>query len=378
MVIVIDALDEFETEVYRDDIRVIIQLLPRVQISKYMRLRFFLTSRPELPIRLGFKSIKDGHQHLGLHDVPKSAIERDISIFLRQKLLDIQHDHALSTDWPGDGVIEVLLARTVPLFISAATLCRFIGDANWDPQNRLQEILADRTKYISKMASIYVPVLSRLLAGQDEWETKDLVEEFKKIVGTIIVLATPLSVNSLARLVGLNANNIKRRLDRLHSVLNIPDNLDMPVRLLHLSFRDFLLDCRTKGTKESKKFWIDQKAVHQALTGKCLEIMSCRLRKNICNLPNDGTQRGEIDIHSISRHLPPELQYACRYWTQHLLQCLDPVTELIKAFSFLKIHLLHWMEAMGVLGIISEVVGVIKRLQSLIQVSSSERSPGIY
>ncbi|THC90327.1 hypothetical protein EYZ11_010206 [Aspergillus tanneri] len=365
MVIVIDALDECETEDYKDDIRVIIQLLPRVQISKYMRLRFFLTSRPELPIRLGFKNIKDRHQHLGLHDVPKAAIERDISIFLRHSFVDIQHDHELSTDWPGDGVIEALLARTVPLFISAATLCRFIGDANWDPQSRLQEILADRTLYVSKMASIYVPVLNRLLAGQDLWETKYLIKEFKKIVGTIIVLATPLSVNSLAQIVGLKANNIKRRLDRLHSVLNIPDNLNVPVRLLHLSFRDFLLDCRTKGTKESEQFWIDEKAVHQDLTGKCLEIMRRSLRKNICNLPDDGTQRSEIDIHSISRHLPPELQYACRYWTHHLLQCLDPAMELVRAFPFLEVHLLHWIEAMGVLGTASEVVEMVKRLQSI-------------
>ena len=42
---------------------------------------------------------------------------------------------------------------------------------------------------------------------------------------------------------------------------------------------------------------------------------------------------------------------------------------LIKAFSFLKVHFLHWVEAMSVLGIVSEVVGVIKSLQPVIQVS---------
>jgi len=40
---------------------------------------------------------------------------------------------------------------------------------------------------------------------------------------------------------------------------------------------------------------------------------------------------------------------------------------LIKAFSFLKVHFLHWVEAMSVLGIVSEVVGIIKSLQSFIQ-----------
>jgi hypothetical protein len=165
-------------------------------------------------------------------------------------------------------------------------------------------------------------------------------------------------------------NNISKRLERLHSVLNIPENLHAPVRLLHLSFWDFIIDPRTKGTAESEQFWIDEKEVHQNLTTQCLDVMNHSLRKNICNLPGDDTQRSKIDIHSINHHLPPELQYACHYWAQHLTQSQDPASKLAKAFSFLKVHLLHWVEAMSVLGLISEVVGVIKRLQSVIQVIS--------
>jgi hypothetical protein len=370
VLIVIDALDECESEERRDDIKVILQLLPRVQTSKWVRLRFFLTSRPELPIRLGFKEIKGDHQNLDLHDVPKSEIAHDISIFLKHGFSHIRQDHGISVDWPGDEVIEVLIARTVPLFISAATLCRFIGDANWDPQIRLEEILADQSIYVSKMAGTYLPVLNQLLLGQDKWETRQLIQEFRQIVGVIIVLATPLSVNALSELFHKSTNNISKRLERLHSVLNIPENLHAPVRLLHLSFRDFLIDPRTKGTAESEQFWIDEKEVHQNLTTQCLDVMNHSLRKNICNLPGDDTQRSEIDIHSINHHLPPELQYACRYWAQHLTQSQDPASKLAKAFSFLKVHLLHWVEAMSVLGLISEVVGVIKRLQSVIQVST--------
>jgi hypothetical protein len=77
-------------------------------------------------------------------------------------------------------------------------------------------------------------------------------------------------------------------------------------------------------------------------------------------------------MHSISRHLPPELQYACRYWTQHLLQRVDPVMELVKAFSFLEAHFLHWVEAMGALSTVSELVGMIRKLRSIRQVSTCE------
>jgi hypothetical protein len=104
--------------------------------------------------------------------------------------------------------------------------------------------------------------LISMRSRQDKWETQQLVQEFKKIVGVIIVLATPLSVNALSRLLSTETINIKKGLDRLHSILNIPDDLYAPVRLLHLSFQDFLLDIKTKETKESEQFWIDEKAVH--------------------------------------------------------------------------------------------------------------------
>jgi hypothetical protein len=98
--------------------------------------------------------------------------------------------------------------------------------------------------------------------------------------------------------------------------------------------------------------------------------MRCSLKKNICNLPSGSIQRSEIDMQSIDHHLPAELQYACRYWAEHLTLCQDPVSELANAFSILKVHLLHWVEAMSILGLLSEVIVVMKRLQSAIQVST--------
>jgi hypothetical protein len=54
LVMVIDALDECERD---GDIRNILHLLARFQSVATVRLRVFVTSRPELPVRLGFKSI---------------------------------------------------------------------------------------------------------------------------------------------------------------------------------------------------------------------------------------------------------------------------------------------------------------------------------
>jgi hypothetical protein len=217
------------------------------------------------------------------------------------------------------------------------------------------------------MASTYLPILKQLLIGQSKREIRQLIQEFKKIIGTIVMLATPLSITAISHLLSMETNDIKKRLDRLYSVLNIPNNLDIPVRLLHLSFQDFLLDPETKN-EESKQFWIDKKTVHQMLTNYCINAMDRSLKRNICSLQDDSAQQSDVTKCSINHHLPPELQYACHYWTQHLVQSQHPVTMLVKAFLFLKVHFLHWVEAMSILGIMSEVMGVIKSLQSDIQV----------
>lgn len=369
MVIVIDALDECEQE---NDIRLILQLLPQVQKSSSVQLRIFLTSRPELPVRLGFKKIEnEDYQDLGLHEIPKPEIKHDISLFLKDRFSQIRQERSLPSNWPGEENIQIMVARAVPLFISAATLCRFVGDVKWNPESRLRAILADETTYVSKMDSTYLPVLNQLLTGQDEWESKQLVQEFKEIVGVIILLATPLSVNALVGLLNMETDDISNRLHLLHSVLSIPDDLDMPVRLLHLSFRDFLLDSKKK---DNSPFWIDEKEIHHRLTIQCLTVMHCHLKKNFCNLPGEGTQRTEIDAHSINQYTPSELQYACRYWAQHLVQSKDLNSVIHDAFLFLQKHFLHWVEAMSILGIISEVVGIINLLQSVIHVSSCGES----
>lgn len=123
LVIVIDALDECDRE---EGIRAILQLLPR---TTPVSLRFFLTSRPELPIRLGFNQMLEGtYQDLILHEVPKQTVKHDIALFLVHELGRIRQQRSLSPYWPGKDQIQALVETATPLFIFADTACRYIGD----------------------------------------------------------------------------------------------------------------------------------------------------------------------------------------------------------------------------------------------------------
>ncbi|THC87201.1 hypothetical protein EYZ11_013354 [Aspergillus tanneri] len=183
-VMVIDALDECEHD---QDIRNIIRLLPLLHKAKLVRLRIFLTSRPELPISLGFFEIGDyEYQDLALHEISKEVTERDIYLFLQDRFAKIRRDRNISNDWPGDKVIQELVRISVPLFISAATVCRYIENSRWDPKLRLTELLKDQAKYVSRMDRTYLPILTQLLNDQesDELEQQQLLQEFQDIEWT--------------------------------------------------------------------------------------------------------------------------------------------------------------------------------------------------
>jgi NACHT domain len=367
-IVVIDALDECERE---EDIRAILKLLARTKDIKPVSLRILVTSRPELPIRLGFRQMSDGtYQDLVLHEVPKRTIEHDIRLFLEHKLREIQEERSLSPNWPRRDQIQALVELAVPLFIFAATACRYIADQRDNPIERLKVILQYQSAtHISKLDRTYLPILSQLFDDEDEADKERRTSEFRDIVGSIIVLESPLSISSLARLLQISKEDIKCRLDSLHSVLNILDSEDLPVRLLHLSFRDFLVDPQKKG---KSPFWVDERETHERLASKCLKLLSSPegLRQNICKLLNPGTLRCEVDKQTIAICLPPELQYACRYWVYHLEQSNRHIHDGDSIHLFLQKYLLYWLEAMSLVGEAYKCIYMINRLQALTEVRS--------
>ena len=165
----------------------------------------------------------------------------------------------------------------------------------------------------------------------------------------------------------MSKEDVTCRLDLLYSVLSIPINEDVPIRLLHLSFYDFLVD---PGKRGKSPYWVDRKGTHKTLAGKCLQLMSSLkgLKQNMCNLPMPGTLRSEIDKQSIADCLPPEVQYACRYWVHHLGQSQSHICDGDAVHEFLQKLFLCWLEAISLIGEVSEGIRMIDSLQSLVHV----------
>jgi hypothetical protein len=361
-VVVIDALDECEQE---QDIRAILQLLARTKDIRTVPLRIFVTSRPELHIRLGFKEMSNGtYQDLILHEVPRSTIKHDIRLFFQHELGVIQKERMLSPDWPATHQIQALVELAVPLFIYAATVCRYVGTKGSNPMVYLDKVLKYQKTTFSQLDRIYLPVIDQLLADQEDDDKETWLQEFRNIVGSIVVLESPLSITSLARLLQVSQEDIKCRLDSLHSILSVPDSENIPIRLLHLSFREFLVDPQKQG---KSSFWVDQRSTHTKLASCCLELMSgsSGLHQNMCSLSAPGVLRNEIDEATVAASLSPGLQYACRYWITHLEHSKQTIVNGDTTQLFLQKHLLHWLEAMSLMREFRTCDRLLDKLQML-------------
>ncbi|KAJ5936027.1 hypothetical protein N7454_005325 [Penicillium verhagenii] len=359
VLMVIDALDECDHD---QDVRNIIRFLPRLQKVDSIRLRVFLTSRPELPINLGFSEItEDKYQDLVLHEIPEEVTEHDIRLFLQDRFAAIRQDRDIFQDWPGDEAIQQLVTMSVPLFISAATVCRYIENSKWEPRFRLTELLNDQAKYASRMEKTYMPIMKQLLDDResDESEQQQILHEFHEIIGTIILLATPFSVNTLSEFLGIERGLISNRLNSFQSILSVPSNRDFPVKTLHLSFRDFLI-------RSNSQFGVHEPTKHKEIARSCLRVMERHLKKDICRLEHPSALRKDINRQLLNHHLPPELQYSCRYWIYHLDQSQAVSSKTEDVLLFLKGYFLYWVEVMSLLELLSEVVGMLNLLHSLI------------
>jgi hypothetical protein len=114
---------------------------------------------------------------------------------------------------------------------------------------------------------------------------------------------------------------------------------------------------------------VDEKLIHFKLTGTCLDIMSKSLKKNICNLESPGSLASDVEEDMIIRCLPSHLQYACRYWVDHLERGSFDIPDGGMVHMFLKTYLLYWLEALSLIGRLSDGFSMVARLEILLTVS---------
>jgi hypothetical protein len=353
-----------------DDVSLLIGCLAAAAAVEHVDLRILVTSRPDQPINIGFGDIStDTRQDFILHDIEQSIVDQDLAVYYKHQLGQIARTSHLDAAFLSHDAIQMLVQKSCRLFIYAATVCLFVRAGRSLAGKRLAHLVStDRlpAKAGTALDQMYRTVLeSSLTADLDPEEMAEIRELFRQIMGTIVVLFDALSPASLAMLLDQSKETIASPLGRLHALLDVPEEEGRLIRLLHPSFREFLLDShRCSNTT----FCIDAKEAHRRLFECCLRVMSGCLRQDMCDLRRLGTRVG-VRRSDVNKSVPFAVQYACRYWVYHLKRSDVDAQEHRGIAEFFEARFLFWLETLALIGRLADGIAMLQLLETRLPVS---------
>ena len=358
-VIIVDALDECVDD---QPASALLSVLGRY-VKDLSSVKFFITGRPEPRIRTGFRLplLEPITQVFLLHDVELSDVDKDIRLYLQEKLTAVakrRSDLDLSDPWPRDQDLTTLTKKSSGLFIFASTLARFIESEYHEPDERLQLIVAQSTSTVYEGGAgidpLYSQVLEHAFSGTKE---TTVFTNLRRVLGAVILAFNPLSREQIAKILGISARLIATTLRHLHSVLLVPNEDSEEIRVFHKSFPDFLQD---PNRCSDSKFLIDPSTHHGDIALGCLELLKS-LKPNPCDLPDFVMNR---DVHNLPELLEDKVgsatRYACSYWAMHVRS--SPTTDgyalrlIASATEFFSTNAIQWIEVMSLENRLESVV----------------------
>jgi len=378
--IIIDALDECKDE---EPVSSILSVLSRY-VEQIPHVKFFITGRPELQIRSGFRlaALRPFTEEFRLHEVEYRLVNTDIERFFRARLTDIAKNRSnedVTEDWPRSSYIDILCRKAANFFVYASTTIQFMASPYRWPSKRLALLVSLPQSTIHEgefgIDSLYARVLRHAYHGVGS-DNQEVYRHFRSVVGAVLLALNPLSMKSLSDLLHDfdTPSDISRSLRSLHSLLLIPEDIETPIRPFHRSFPDFLIDPKRC---QDTRFYVDPSVHHTEILLSCFYLMEKKLKRNICDLDENTVLSDVDDLYSWREdHIGTALQYACKFWTRHLMMSPSsgPNTEEVqKAIDkFFTTHLLFWVEVLIIMDALDVCVHCINDIKRWYIAVSSE------
>jgi hypothetical protein len=350
--LLVDALDECE----QDLLRTFLDLTTSPTAS--CKIKWVFTSR-------NIRSIQEKLLHLGFShhtslEVNSSRVSEAVVSFIRFKVDRLAAQKGYSKELQQLVRLD-MEARADGTFLWVALVCK-----------ELERVTARKTlrtmqQVPAGLPQLYQRMLERIAADNDE-EDRDFCEALLRV---ITIAQRPLHQAEIGYLAGLpsdiidDSTTIDELVKSCGSFLTTREGI---ISFVHQSAKDYF----TTGSG-CAIFTYGQPQAHEKLARRCLELVTAPsgLRQDMCNLSDPGVLRREIDGETIDHNLTPELQYACRYWVDHLERSGRSIKDGDATHRFLEKHFLHWLEAMSLINETSLCVRLVARLQALAMVGYS-------
>ncbi|KAJ7611051.1 hypothetical protein DFH06DRAFT_1064975 [Mycena polygramma] len=378
-IICLDALDECG----KDRGQVLLRWLSDSIHQLPTHILFFLTGRPDVPSYLKFHALKPLIHNIILDDLAPDTVRGDVRLYISQSL-DGSRWITPSPWRPQDCDVDEITKRADGLFVFAATCVRYIcGDGlRFDPQQSVDYLL--RGAPLSHLDALYFHIVNEasLLPTARDLRGTNYHSDAMQVLGTILHLLEPLDLGSLAAVLQMKHENVKRILTPLSAVIHIPESVGT-VKVIHLSFREFMtsgilqehpdpLSGENKcGRPDLLCGTDDQQCL---LTSNLIRVMQDKLKFNICDLPTSGLRNAAMpDMEwRLTRYIPGHLRYACRYWADHLTMVPFQLDVAEEAHKFLRDKFLFWLEVLSLTGMVGSGTAALSRCAAWIKGSLSK------
>lgn len=358
VLVVIDALDECDKVAGREGGELIPLIVSAIRkLSR--RVKLLITSREEPAVMAMLKAmgLNTPQSLVQLQKIEDIVVKADIEAFFHHHFRRIAELAGFEDpdSWPTEADFDLVVEQTGKLFVYATLVIRLFEDLRTNPETILEEVLRPSAPSASGsplqgLDDLYLTVLEKAVAASEASAAR-VVQRVRKVLAALILLQTPVNAHTLSKLLDEDLYDIQQDIKHLSAVLLIPDKADDSITIFHLSFLDFVT---TRCSDE--RFRVDPQVYHALLSRCCLAAMSRCLKYDVCEIGDFTVMNRDIKDLEVRRErvLPHEVRYACKYWAVHASNAGHSEDELPKVLgAFCNQHLLHWAEALSLLGELS-------------------------
>jgi hypothetical protein len=348
--LIIDALDEC-THGLHSIIDLIVQ-----ESSAHPQIKWIVSSRhwPEITERLNIVT-QVAPISLELNDM---SVSEAVNTFIQHKveaLAKVKRYKARTRD----RICHHLLLNSQGTFLWVALVCQSLNGTS--PRHAIH------------MLETFPPGLNALYGRMIDQVRRSLDAELcKQILAIMSTVFRPITLSELRSLIEVPDDDYDEQ-ESLSEIITVCGSFltlrEDTIAFVHKSAKDFLFQ---EAVNEILPKGIG--AEHHMIFSRSLEVMFKTLQRDIFNLKSSG-----LPAKNICKPSPNPLaaaEYACVYWVDHLQGSKHSgVLELSgydkgQVDTFLQQKLLHWLEALSILGSVSDGIQAMQRLVSLIEVSS--------
>ncbi|KAJ6481173.1 hypothetical protein DFH09DRAFT_1464725, partial [Mycena vulgaris] len=357
-VICLDALDECGKERGQLFLRWLSDSISQIPAH----IRFLLTGRPDVPSYLKFDTLLSFMHGIILNEIDGTAVSDDICLYVKQSLdganWTTRHPWKIQSK-----DVDEITNRASGLFVFAATAVRYIlsGLPQVQPQESVDYLLGGEP--LTDLNALYQRIVNEAIPvpPPGDRRAQDSHDRAIRILSSIFHLLEPLDADSLAALLELDTDVLQETLLPLSAVIHGSDTPGTDIQIIHLSFREFMTS-HVKMTRP--ELCCDTEDQQLFLSSALMKFMHKELRFNICDLPTSYLRHKDIPDFElrVNTYIPLDLEYACRYWVDHLVATTYSPDTAKVAEELLSKQFLFWLEVLSLLGI----VDVAKSLSKLI------------